>query len=537
MGKVWLGTNDLDWVRTCVDTAVSTSVSGEFFRHRRNGYKALHVILRSNPNGKFLEVSEFHSGSRQGVLRIPEGETKKGWSDFSNLCQGFRDHKPQRVQAANDNQRQAEFRDVETRMGMEGILPNIPHADHNPVTTAVNTVIRDFQNIATGVNENITLDIKLELTRGQDGLWTIFKAAVENKAQTKEPVMGPKQTQQQPKKQMRPTTVWKPKVAPIKPPNGASQDTGVGGPSLSRGQQTRVEKSGTKPINGASQGTGVDGSSSSTGQMTRDVEQSSTLISAVESEAQGVETSITPLPRVEILAPPSFDGVDRIWGSSSAWMLELRDGRRVSIPISLLRTLATIDTEEKPSEEEAPSLGGSDIESEAEATRHGDMLTVWGDDEGVDDEVSVVWEDPPPAAGEGKMICWEDENNPLEVAPLAIAGPPEGEMITGDVCTQEFEQVSGFKPSPSEWVQDTMKEFGVVLGASYEGYKEQLMSMLQEIENRRNPQGVEKKLGVKPGGKGSRELRNLISNINYDVGSAKKRGNTRDKGLVCYPCS
>ena len=82
-----------------------------------------------------------------------------------------------------------------------------------------------------------------------------------------------------------------------------------------------------------------------------------------------------------------------------------------------------------------------------------------------------------------------------------------------------------------------MKEFGVVLGASYEGYEDQLMSMLQEIENRRNPQGGEKKLRVKSGGKGNRVLRNLISNINDDVGSAKKRGNTKGKGLVCYPCS
>ena len=120
---------------------------------------------------------------------------------------------------------------------------------------------------------------------------------------------------------------------------------------------------------------------------------------------------------------------------------------------------------------------------------------------------------------------------------MAIAGPDVDEMIIGAASAQEFEQVSGFKPFPSEWVQETMKEFGVVLGASYEGYEEQLMSMLQEIENWRNPQGVEKKLGVKSGGKGCRELRNLIKNINYNVGSTKKRGNTKDRGLVCYPCS
>ena len=298
-----------------------------------------------------------------------------------------------------------------------------------------------------------------------------------------------------------------------------------------------MEPAPLKLPNGASQGLGVGGASSSLGQKTCDVENSRTSTSVSESVAKGVIVPIPGAPCVEILAPPSIEGVDRLWGSSSVWMLELRDGRQVSIPLSLLRTPATIDTEEKDSEEGTTSHGGSELDSKTEAVQHGGMLMAWGDDEEADDEVSVVWEDPPPSAKEGKLICWEDENKPLEVAPLAIAGPDVSEMIIGDVSALEFEQVSGIKLSPSEWVQETMKEFGVVLGASYEGYKEQLMSMLQEIENRRNPQEVEKKLGVKSGGKGCRELRNLISNINYDGGSAKKRGNTRDKGLVCYPCS
>jgi hypothetical protein len=39
-----------------------------------------------------------------------------------------------------------------------------------------------------------------------------------------------------------------------------------------------------------------------------------------------------------VLAPISKPTeVDRTWGSSSEWVLELRDGRRVSIPLSLLR--------------------------------------------------------------------------------------------------------------------------------------------------------------------------------------------------------
>ena len=166
--------------------------------------------------------------------------------------------------------------------------------------------------------------------------------------------------------------MWKPKSAPLKPPNGAFQGKGVGRSSLSLGQKTR------------------------------DVENSRTFTSAFESEAKGVESSIIALPVVpcvEILAPPSAKGVDRLWGSSLTWMLELRDGRRVSIPISLLCTPASIDTEENDSEEGASSHGRSELGSETEANQHGGLSTAWGDD-----KVSVVWDDPSPFDREGKLI-------------------------------------------------------------------------------------------------------------------------------------
>ncbi len=80
-------------------------------------------------------------------------------------------------------------------------------------------------------------------------------------------------------------------------------------------------------------------------------------------------------------------------------------------------------------------------------------------------------------------------------------------------------------------------KFGLVLGASFEGYEEELRDILMAIEHCRNQQGVEKKKGAKLGGKGNRELKNLISHINFDNKLAKNRGNTREIGIVCYPCS
>ncbi|GMY21587.1 hypothetical protein FCV25MIE_16828 [Fagus crenata] len=51
--------------------------------------KALHVIRCSNKHGMFLEIPEFHSGSHQGVIRIPEGAERQGWVHFSKLCKEF----------------------------------------------------------------------------------------------------------------------------------------------------------------------------------------------------------------------------------------------------------------------------------------------------------------------------------------------------------------------------------------------------------------------------------------------------------------
>jgi hypothetical protein len=82
-----------------------------------------------------------------------------------------------------------------------------------------------------------------------------------------------------------------------------------------------------------------------------------------------------------------------------------------------------------------------------------------------------------------------------------------------------------------------MTEFEIVLGAFFEGYEEELMGILKAIEDRRNQQGKDNKKVSKSGGKGSRELKNLISHINYEKGPAKNRGNIRERGMVCSPCS
>jgi hypothetical protein len=75
------------------------------------------------------------------------------------------------------------------------------------------------------------------------------------------------------------------------------------------------------------------------------------------------------------------------------------------------------------------------------------------------------------------------------------------------------------------------------LGVSFEGFEEELLILLKTIEDRRNSHsgtvGDRKKM-QKSGGKGSRELKNLISTINYDAGGSKNRGLSRKRALSVY---
>jgi hypothetical protein len=74
-----------------------------------------------------------------------------------------------------------------------------------------------------------------------------------------------------------------------------------------------------------------------------------------------------------------------------------------------------------------------------------------------------------------------------------------------------------------------------VLGASFEGYEEELTEILQDIEERRK-----RKVGMDDAGKKamksrvkrSRKLKNLVSSINYEGRSAKNRGQREGYAIV-----
>lgn len=79
---------------------------------------------------------------------------------------------------------------------------------------------------------------------------------------------------------------------------------------------------------------------------------------------------------------------------------------------------------------------------------------------------------------------------------------------------------------PSEWVMGQLKKVGKALGASYDGNEEVVMKMPQSIEARKiqkenfRHDSKRKRQSIS---KGQRELRGLISNINYEPRTPKSQ--------------
>ncbi len=198
------------------------------------------------------------------------------------------------------------------------------------------------------------------------------------------------------------------------------------------------------------------------------------------SSAQAIRTAADP-----------NNSVHRSWGSSLDWVLELRDGKRISIPLSLIRQPTMADPSIPESSDEPKVLlleGFDDLGSSDEGDRDS------GDD-GEEGTISVAWEDPELPEERGIVVCEENESV-LEVEPLASLGPDLRGSVEEDFAVLE----------PSEWVRGKYEEFGEYLGASYEGYEVEVLNLLKSIDARRPQQPQDKECSVKrakSGGRGS----------------------------------
>jgi hypothetical protein len=253
--------------------------------------------------------------------------------------------------------------------------------------------------------------------------------------------------------------------------------------------------------------------------------------------------------------------VDRSWGSSRDWFIDLRDGRRLRLPADLRSPIAdmgrtddaitqklvqwvssqrdAIETDDEVAVSEGGLLGSEDgsesvgVISEYEAAEsiegnEKNMSMVLTEETKVSESVmleaiSGAWSEFLEIAEvtDGVGDTEQKELVPLNVEPLAVAFPV-------DVENHGSTDDGSFVSQSSDWVQRRQKAIGKVLGANYEGYEQAVTALLMDIEARHLQRkatmtGVQKPMSS--GRKGTRELKRLASSINYEA-----RATREDKG-------
>ncbi len=208
--------------------------------HCRNGYKAIHIIRRSNRNGTFLEISEFHSSSCQEVVCITKGRNSQGWHAFAKLCKSFRDASQQSNKngVANLRRRVAVGGSTTHERG-EGSKPQITHN----ALSANNIISVSLENVTNSTNKeglrnsshsnfdvNARLNLTLELICELGGKWEVSRAnviqpRVPPKPRPPHTEAGPSTQDSRPKSSQQ---MWRPKSTQMDPAktnsNGPSPD-------------------------------------------------------------------------------------------------------------------------------------------------------------------------------------------------------------------------------------------------------------------------------------------------------------------------
>jgi hypothetical protein len=105
-----------------------------------------------------------------------------------------------------------------------------------------------------------------------------------------------------------------------------------------------------------------------------------------------------------------------------------------------------------------------------------------------------------------EMVVWMAQD-PIVVEPLSMVVPHVEENTTKSRAIPRY---GFYQNPPSEWVLGQLKEFGRCVGASYEGYEDEVIALLQKIEARR-PQQKQKvssqKSGTQSANRGQRVTR------------------------------
>ena len=220
--------------------------------------------------------------------------------------------------------------------------------------------------------------------------------------------------------------------------------------------------------------------------------------------------------------------LDKSWGNSKDWILQLRDGRQLVLPLSLYHSSDCMSV--------CSSLEGDCVPGNASSTNEGQKVSWTDESEGLVESLSVVlglesemWE------FDERLRSCEGGDKPLVVVPLATKGPVESESshVKEIGCKESVDN-----SQLAQWITNRIKAFKKSMGTSLEGFEEQITGLLLAIEARKKDKqkhvvGDQMKL-VKAGQKGQRELKNLLSSLNVEYDPNKARSASSERAVVPY---
>ena len=167
--------------------------------------------------------------------------------------------------------------------------------------------------------------------------------------------------------------------------------------------------------------------------------------------------------------------LDKSWGNSKDWILQLRDGRQLVLPLSLYRSLDCMLV--------YSSLEEECVSSNASSTNEEQRVN-WADEgEGLVESLSVVlgsvsemWE------FDARLRSCEGGDEPLVVIPLATEGPVESVFshVKEIGCKESVDNCQ-----LSQRVTNRKKAFKKFVSTSLEGFEEQITGLLLVIKARK----------------------------------------------------
>jgi hypothetical protein len=567
--SILLGRDGARWLAKCVDENVMRVEDPSFIRMYRESEQGFVITRHGNDNGRYLEVVVNGKGGLKGRLVIPEGRDQGGWRGFGAELRILLDseQQPNRSNAIKPKMGMDKNAEKGAQIGRETVenvnrsIDNgsrhnwrqilFPCGENNDMQKRQELDTRKEagteQSLGFGakisdvvnVGKELFLNLKIRLTCGPDGQWHATWAGLAGTAPEIEQEK-PRGTQTQQSKSNKPKQIWQPRGPRSETQNNNGppkiQADRHPKPIFTRDPLTHTsfelgESSGTCELHNAE--SSIETAPLKPTPIATEVQPPS-VSTAPAKNPHALSPSVTPvkgaLDLVEAESTQPLEGetfsvrfgdfeegnignVAHAWGTSSEWYIELRDGQRLCLLMELVPPAAPNAMENQDTDDDILSL--------LDWYDSGELYAG-----GVQDEDGILFianfahqDDDDVGSMRAHCLPQEGEMEPLSISPLAVAPPQADEVhkIKGHGSTNGV----------SQWVDENLKAFGELVGTSFEGYEEEVIALLVSIEARRNqhqPPTCDNRSARKKGTKGSRELKGLISSINYDSRAIKVAG-------------